>query len=98
MLSNCDRRTYSVPHPNYITYGILIAIISLSGGHSRTITYLTRADNNRASTVLHNFQQAVSQYGHVRSDHGGENIAVWRYIVSNHSLDYSQAITGSSGT
>ena len=41
------------------------------------------AGNNRAVTVLHAFMDAVSAYGlpqKVRSDLGGENYEVWRYI------------------
>lgn len=101
------RRIYSVPHPNYIwhidSHHKLIrwrfVVHGAIDGFSRTILYLNCADNNRAETVLHYFQQGVSQYGlpeYIRSDHGGENVDVWRYIIANHSLDYSRAITGSS--
>ncbi len=49
-------------------------------GYSRTIVYLTCSTNNRASTVLSSFQDAVSKYGlpsNTRSDLGGENIRVY---------------------
>ena len=68
-------------------------------GFSRTIIYLCCANNNRAQMVLIYFQQGVLEYGfpdYVRSDHGGENMDVWRYVIFNHNLDYSCAITGSS--
>ena len=67
-------------------------------GYSRTITYLTCSDNNRASTVPSSFSAAVQEYGlptHVRSDLGGENVDVWRFMVEQHS-DTSAVITGSS--
>ena len=46
--------------------------------------------------MLSYFEWSVSQYGIVGSDHGGENVDVWRYIIVNHNLDYNCAITGSS--
>ena len=63
--------------------------------------YLKCADNNRAQTVLTLFHEGVTSYGlpnKVRSDHGGENVDVWRYMIANHENDYSCVITGSSVT
>ena len=101
------RRIYSVPHPNYIWHidghhkfiRWRFVLHGAVDGFSRTIIYLCCTDNNRAQTVLRYFQQGVLDYGlpdYVRSDHGGENVDVWRYIIFNHNLDYSRAITGSS--
>ena len=45
------------------------------------------------------FEGSVSHYGipsYVRTDHGGENVDVWRYIIASHNLDYTRAISGSS--
>ena len=67
-------------------------------GFSRTIVYLRCSENNRASTVLCAFMRACEVHGlpqKVRSDLGGENIEVWRYIVEQHRSD-SAVITGSS--
>ena len=66
-------------------------------GISRAIVYLKYADNNRASSVLSLFEDGVRQFGlphKVRSDHGGENTEVWRYMIATHDLDYSCILTG----
>ena len=101
------RRIYSVPYPNYIwhvdghhklirwrmvTHGAV-------DGYSRCITFLKSSDNNRASTVLDNFYDGVSRFGlpeRIRSDHGGENVGVWRSMLASHDNDYSCVVTGSS--
>lgn len=60
--------------------------------------YLSCTDNNRATTVLSSFTKAVHENGlptHVRSDLGGENVDVWKYMVEQHSSS-SAVITGSS--
>ena len=100
------RRVYHVEGPNavwhidghhklvrwrFVTHGGI-------DGFSRTIVFLQCNTNNRASTVLSAFTEAVSQYGlpsHIRSDLGGENVDVWHYMVEQHSSS-SAVITGSS--
>lgn len=60
---------------------------------------LLSSNNNRASTVLDYFRDGVCRFGlpeHIRSDHGGENVGVWRYMIATHNMDYSSIITGSS--
>lgn len=101
------RRVYSVPHPNFVwhidSHHKLIrwrfVIHGAVDGFSRCIIYLGCEDNNRAQTVVQYFREGVSQYGipdHVRSDHGGENVDVWRFMIANHNMDYSCVISGSS--
>ena len=67
-------------------------------GFSRTVVYLRCSTNNRALTVLASFVDAISKYGvpeQVRSDHGGENLEVWKYMLEQHQ-SYSAVLVGSS--
>ena len=103
------RRRYQVVSPNSLWhldgYHKLIRwrIVIHGGidGYSRLITYLRAAPNNLASTVLSAFLQAVREFGlpsRVRTDRGGENIEVIRYML-NHAErgpGRGSAITGRS--
>ena len=100
------RRRYTIGEPNevwhcdghhklirwrLVTHGCI-------DGYSRVITYLHCSTNNAASTVLSSFAGAVARYGlpqRVRSDLGGENVDVWRYMIAQHG-DERVVITGSS--
>ena len=56
------------------------------------------ANNNRAETVLQSFLEGLAKFGipdWVCSDHGGENINVWRHMPSIHN-DPACVLTGSS--
>ncbi|XP_074519124.1 uncharacterized protein LOC141784985 [Halichoeres trimaculatus] len=101
------RRVYNVPAPNSLWhidgYHKLIRwrIVVHGGidGFSRLIVYLHAATNNRAETVLRSFLQAVDVYGvpsRVRSDKGGENVDVARYMVAHRGLDRNSHIAGRS--
>ena len=68
-------------------------------GFSRLIVYMKCSANNKASTVLSLFQEAVERYGlpsRVRSDQGTENYAVARYMLRSRGTGRSSMITGSS--
>ena len=101
------RRIYSVSHPNSVWHidghhkliRWRFVIHGAIDGFSRTITYLGCADNNQAATVFELYTSAISQFGlpdQVRSDCGGENTKVWKYMIWSHNMDYSSVITGSS--
>ena len=105
--STIRRRAYSVPYPNFIwhldgNHKMIrwhFVVHGAVDGFSRLITFLTCADNNRACTVLKSFQDGVANYGlptKVRSDYGGENTEVWRFMIASHNTNYSSVITGSS--
>ncbi len=67
-------------------------------GYSRTIVFLKCSPNNKATTVLQSFIEAAEEHGlpnKIRTDLGGENVEVWRYMVEQHSSS-SAVITGSS--
>ena len=104
--STIIRRVYTVPHPNTLWHLdgnhklIRWRFVIHAGvdGFSRMIVYLKCSDNNRAVTVLASFNVAISSFGTpmcVRTDKGGENVDVWRQMLSFHS-NSSCVVTGSS--
>ena len=101
------RRVYSVPHANYVwhidsNHKLIrwrMVIHGAIDGFSRKILYLKCANDNKASTVVSFFSHAASKFGlpaKVRSDKGGENIDVWRYMLHYNDMQSSCVITGSS--
>ncbi len=79
------RRVYSVPCPNYLWHVdgnhklILWGFVLHHGidGFSHLVTFGKFSTNNRATTVLQIFCEAVERYGHpvrIHTDHGGENV------------------------
>ena len=100
------RRVYTTPHPNAVwhldgNHKLIrwrLVIHASANGYSRLITYIKCANKNLASTVLGEFLKGVSIYGlhcSVRTDCGGENVDVWRYMLSTNQ-DPSCVLTGSS--
>ena len=68
-------------------------------GFSRMVVFLKCSSNNKATTVLHCFKGAVATYGlpsRVRTDMGGENLEVARYMLEKQGLRRGSIIVGSS--
>ncbi|KAG5281566.1 hypothetical protein AALO_G00073760 [Alosa alosa] len=103
------RRPYSVPSPlslwhidgNHKLVRWRIIIHGGIDGYSRKIMYMQANTDNKATTVFQCFMTAVNTFGlplRVRSDKGGENVDVARYMLQ-HPLrgpDRSSMITGRS--
>ena len=100
------RRVYYAEGPNYVwhidgNHKLIRWRLVIHGGvdgYSRTVVFLACSDNNRATTVFTAFEEAIATYGipsRVRSDLGGENVDVWRYMIEQHNSE-SAVITGSS--
>ena len=92
------RRQYWSPCPNYVWHidGLhklirwKFVIHGSVDGFSRLIIFLNCSLDNRASTVLNQFQEAVQLFGwplHVRTDLGGENTGIWRAMTEHHHSD-----------
>lgn len=88
------RRRYQVDSPNSMWhldgYHKLIRwnIVVHGGidGFSRLIMYLKASPNNRATSVLSAFTEAIDEFGlpsHVRVDGGGENVLVAQYMLEH---------------
>ena len=68
-------------------------------GYSRMVVYLDCSDNNKSATVFRLFLGAVERFGlpsRVRSDFGGENVAVASHMLQHRGTGRSSMITGSS--
>ena len=102
-----QRRSYSIPGPNALWHidghhSLIRWRIVVHGGidgFSRLITYLHYSTNNQADTVFTLFQEAIAKYGvpsRVRSDRGGENIDVAKFMIENRGLNRGSHIAGTS--
>ncbi|XP_044167224.1 uncharacterized protein LOC122951270 isoform X2 [Acropora millepora] len=102
------RRVYNVPSPNALWHidgnhkliqPYRIVIHGGIDGFSRLVVYLKASTNNRSSTVLSYFQEAVARYNlpsRVRCDLGMENYEVGRYMLEARGLNRGSIITGTS--
>ena len=101
------RREYSVPGPNYLWHAdgnhklirYRIVVHAAIDGFSRLVTFINCAANNTAETVLEHFIRATSEYGlpsRIRTDRGGENVGVWRYMNYMRGEGRGSYIAGSS--
>ena len=99
------RRAYTVPAPNSLWHidGLHCLIrwrFVIHGGidgFSRRIVYLKASTNNRSETVLQFFMKAVNENGwpsQVRSDRGGENVAVATAMVTVRGTGRGSHIAG----
>ena len=107
MRATIRRRVYYVHSPNNFwhidgNHKLIRWRIIVHGGidgYSRVVVFLKASSNNYATTMLTCFQKGVADYGlpvRVRSDLGGENVDVWRYMMQQHNEDPSCIIVGSS--
>lgn len=108
-INTVNPRKYSVSSPlslwhvdgNHKLIRWRIVIHGGIDGYSRMIVYLKASSNNRASTVLKSFLDAVEEFGlpsRVRIDKGGENVDIAKCML-DHPLrgpDRGSHITGRS--
>ncbi|KAI9534203.1 hypothetical protein NQZ68_016922, partial [Dissostichus eleginoides] len=87
MSQRLHRRAYRLAGPNSLwlldgNHKLIRLRIVIHGGidgYSRLVVFLRASDNNRSTTVMDSFLDAVAKYGvpsRVRTDHGGENNSV----------------------
>jgi len=101
------RRQYSVVGPHHLwhidgnhkldLYGIVI--FGGIDGYSRTITFLRAASNNRATTLLPIFQDAIHEFqvpSRVRADGGGENVLIAQLMIRLRGPSRNSFIVGQS--
>ena len=84
-------------HHKLIKYGMVTH--AAVDGFSRVITFIHCSNNNRQSTVLRLFKRATKEFKHplrIRTDKGGENVAVARYMCLVRGVDANPVLTGKS--
>ena len=100
------RRVYTAHHPNAVwridgNHKMIRWRLVIHGGvdgFSRCIVYVKCSNNNSADTALSAFSEGLLTFvipNKVRSDHGGENVSVWRHMLSIYN-DPSCVLTGKS--
>ena len=100
------RRVYTNPHPNAVWHVdgnhkmIRWRLVIHAGidGFSRSVVYIKCSSNNCATTVIDAFLDGISKFGVpscVRSDHGGENIEIWKFMLYKYN-NPSCVIAGTS--
>ena len=68
-------------------------------GYSRLPVYCGCSNNNRAATVFQYFREAIANYGmpsRVRSDKGGENVNISRFMLQQRGTGRGSMLTGKS--
>lgn len=84
-------------HHKLIKYGLVTH--GCIDGFSRTVIYLQCNDNNKSTTTLKLFQNAVTKHtlpGRVRGDRGGENVLIADAMIAGRGADRRSFIGGSS--
>lgn len=95
----CHAYCINTPLHHFLNYRWRFVVHGGIDGFSRLIVFLNAATNNRASTVMSSFLEAVNNYGvpsRVRSDKGGENVQVAHFMVSTRGPDRNSHLTGRS--
>jgi len=107
-LRRLKRRVYEVPGSHYlwhldgchklIKFGFVVH--TCIDGFSRYVVYTVCRDNNRANTVLKAFKQGSKDIqtlpARVRTDKGGENVNVFRFMYGVFGDDTDCCFTGKS--
>jgi hypothetical protein len=76
-----------------------IVLRSCIDGKSRTVVYLHASGDNQAQTNFESFLSAVSTYGvpmRTRSDKGGENVLIAKYMIETRGVGRASHICGRS--
>ena len=106
-LNTVRRRKYRVAGPNALWHmdghhklvRWSFVIHGCIDGYSRRLTYLKCSTNNEAGTVFSLFENAIQEFGvpmRVRADHGGENVDVAWFMISERGPGRGSFIAGKS--